>query len=112
MNSYYDATTPPSFGGQTISLTPGFTSKKKLKRVSTSTESASVLDVGAAVMEGIYRSGAETAAGTAQLQLGVDATTATLGGSGFADLLYRVASINPEVRIRFQSPHPKVSIMS
>ena len=29
------------------------------------------------------------------------------GGMRFADLLERVASIDPEVRIRFTSPHPK-----
>ncbi|XP_030758731.1 CDK5RAP1-like protein [Sitophilus oryzae] len=29
------------------------------------------------------------------------------GGLRFADLLYRVSEINPEMRIRFMSPHPK-----
>ena len=30
-----------------------------------------------------------------------------LGGRRFADLLQRVADIDPEMRIRFTSPHPK-----
>lgn len=30
-----------------------------------------------------------------------------IGGLRFADLLDRVAELNPEVRIRFTSPHPK-----
>lgn len=29
------------------------------------------------------------------------------GGLRFADLLHRVSKINPEMRIRFTSPHPK-----
>lgn len=29
------------------------------------------------------------------------------GGVRFADLLDKVASVNPEMRIRFTSPHPK-----
>ena len=29
------------------------------------------------------------------------------GGLRFADLLDKVADINPEIRIRFTSPHPK-----
>lgn len=29
------------------------------------------------------------------------------GGLRFADLLKKVADINPEIRIRFTSPHPK-----
>lgn len=29
------------------------------------------------------------------------------GGFQFADLLYKAADINPEIRIRFTSPHPK-----
>lgn len=30
-----------------------------------------------------------------------------VGGFRFADLLYKVADVNPEIRIRFTSPHPK-----
>ena len=30
-----------------------------------------------------------------------------VGGLRFADLLERVAAVNPEVRVRFTSPHPK-----
>ena len=30
-----------------------------------------------------------------------------MGGLRFADLLHKVAEINPEIRIRFTSPHPK-----
>lgn len=30
-----------------------------------------------------------------------------LGGLRFADLLEKVADVNPEIRIRFTSPHPK-----
>jgi hypothetical protein len=33
-------------------------------------------------------------------------------GARFADLLSEVAAINPEIRIRFTSPHPKVLMIS
>lgn len=32
-------------------------------------------------------------------------------GARFADLLSEVAAINPEIRIRFTSPHPKVPLV-
>lgn len=32
-------------------------------------------------------------------------------GARFADLLREVAAINPEIRIRFTSPHPKVCLV-
>jgi len=33
---------------------------------------------------------------------------ADVGGTGFGELLMRVAEVDPEMRVRFQSPHPKV----
>ena len=35
-----------------------------------------------------------------------------IGGRRFADLLEKVSNINPEIRIRFTSPHPKVFVYS
>lgn len=34
---------------------------------------------------------------------------AKIGGRRFADLLDKVSLVNPEMRIRFMSPHPKVN---
>lgn len=36
---------------------------------------------------------------------------AKVGGRRFADLLDEVSTVNPEIRIRFTSPHPKVLII-
>lgn len=33
-----------------------------------------------------------------------------VGGRRFADLLDKVSQVNPEIRIRFTSPHPKVNL--
>ena len=33
-------------------------------------------------------------------------------GARFGDLLSAVAAVNPEIRIRFTSPHPKVRLLS
>lgn len=34
-----------------------------------------------------------------------------VGGRRFADLLDKVSQVNPEIRIRFTSPHPKVFLL-
>lgn len=91
VNSYRDESSPSnilSLSSETL-ITPGFTQRSKPRRRSTLASSSPE--------ENNDVNGVVTLPSEPSLYYGVN----------FGELLVRVAEIDPEVRIRFQSPHPK-----
>jgi hypothetical protein len=127
VNSYWDRAAPSALpegffapSGE-YSVAPGFTQRSK-KRPSPSTSastsaSASTHSSRPSIHTNLdldLGSGMELDIGTVDLNLGLSLDPLrdpldplALDGVRFGELLLRVAAINPEMRVRFQSPHPK-----